>query len=112
MAGEATELLRRLLVPIRGAEGFKQLIGMFKGAFPDLRVTVEDAYSDGDKVGSRGTITGTHQGEFMGVAATGRAITVKYLDLWRIEEGQFVETGVQMDTMGLMQQLGVLRGAA
>jgi steroid delta-isomerase-like uncharacterized protein len=134
MAGEPTQLLRRLLekgmsendgsvidelispryvnhdapVPIHGAEGFRELVSMFKGAFPDLQVRIEDAYADGDRVGSRGTITGTHQGEFMGVPATNRSINVKYLDLWRVEDGRFVETWVQMDTMGLMQQLGVL----
>jgi predicted ester cyclase len=95
-------------VPVHGPEGFKQLVGMFKGGFPDLRVEVEETYADGNKVGSRGTITGTHRGEFMGVPATNRSINVKYLDLWRVEDGRFVETWVQMDTMGLMQQLGVL----
>jgi predicted ester cyclase len=138
MSGEPKELLRNLLekgmsendgsvidelispryvnhdapVPIRGVDGFKQLVGMFKAGFPDLRVTIEDAYSDGDRVGSRGTITGTHKGEFMGVPPTGRAIAVEYMDLWRIEDGRFVETWVRMDTMGLMGQIGALPGAA
>jgi predicted ester cyclase len=85
---------------------------MFKGGFPDLRVTVEATYSDGDVVGSRGTITGTHQGDFMGVPPTGRSVSFRYLDLWRIEDGRFVETWVQMDTMGLMQQLGAVPARA
>jgi C-1 hydroxylase len=81
---------------------------LFKTGFPALRVRVEDTFVDGDRVGSRGTVTGTHLGEFMGVPATNRSVAVKYIDLWRVEGGLFVETWVQMDTMGLMQQLGVL----
>jgi predicted ester cyclase len=95
-------------IPTRGAEGFKNLVGMFKAAFPDIRVTIEDAYADGDRVGSRGTFTGTHEGEFMGVPPTSKSVIIKYLDLWRVEDGKFVETWVRMDILGLMQQLGAL----
>jgi predicted ester cyclase len=138
MAGDPKELLGRLLgtafgegdlsiadelispeyvhhdasVPIRGPEGFKQLVGMFKGAFPDLRVDVRDVFSDGDRVGSRGVITGTQRGEFMGVPPTDRPVSFAYQDLWRVESGRFVETWVRMDTMAMMQQLGALPGAA
>jgi steroid delta-isomerase-like uncharacterized protein len=98
-------------VPIRGAEGFKQLAGMFRAAFPDIRITVEDEFAEGDRVGTRGTVTGTHRGEFMGVPATGRSVAIEYLDLWRVEDGKFVENWVKMDMMGLMQQLGVVPGA-
>jgi predicted ester cyclase len=93
-------------VPVRGPEGFKQLAGMFEAAFPDIRINIEDEFSDGDRVGTRGAITGTHRGEFMGIPPTGKPVTVKYLDLWRVEEGKFVENWVQMDLLGLLQQLG------
>ena len=99
-------------VPVHGPEGFKGLVGMFRGAFPDLHVDVQDVFSDGDRVGSRGVISGTQQGEFMGVPPTGKPFTIKYIDLWRIEDGRFTDTWVQMDTLGLMQQLGALPGAA
>lgn len=98
-------------VPVRGPEGFKQLVGMFRTAFPDLRVVVEDTFADGDLVGSRGAITGTHGGEFMGVPATGRPVSIRYIDLWRIADGRFTETWVQMDALGLMQQIGALPAA-
>ena len=99
-------------VPVRGPEGFKQLVGMFRAAFPDLRVVVEDTFTDGDLVGSRGTINGTHGGDFMGVPATGRPVSIKYIDLWRVEDGRFTETWVQMDSLGLMQQIGALPAPA
>lgn len=95
-------------VPVRGPEGFKQLVGMFRSGFPDLRVVVEDTFADGDLVGSRGAITGTHRGEFMGVQATGRTVSIGYIDLWRVRDGRFTDTWVQMDALGLMQQLGAL----
>jgi len=52
--------------------------------------------------------TGTHQGEFMGIPATNKSIKVPYIDLWRTENGLFVDNWVQMDMLGLMQQLGVV----
>jgi steroid delta-isomerase-like uncharacterized protein len=94
--------------PAPGNEGFKQVIMMFRNAYPDLHVTVEDVIAEGDKVASRGTWRGTHQGEFMGVPATGKQVAVSYSDIWRVENGKFVENWVQMDLLGLMQQLGVV----
>lgn len=99
-------------LPVRGPEGFKHLAAMYRSAFPDLTVVVEDTFSDRDLVGTRGRITGTHRGDFMGVAATGRSIDVKYIDLWRVEDGQFTDTWVEMDVFGLMGQLGALPAPA
>jgi predicted ester cyclase len=53
--------------PAPGPAGFKQVIGMFQTAFPDLHITIEDEFGEGNKVGTRGSMTGTHKGEFMGV---------------------------------------------
>ena len=94
--------------PVPGPEGFKMVIGMFRAAFPDLHVTLEDVLGEGDKVATRGYFTGTHQGEFNGIPATGKQVKVSYIDLWRLENGKAVENWVQMDMMGLMQQLGVI----
>ncbi len=93
--------------PVPGPEGFKQMLGMFRSGFPDLRVDLHDVLAEGDKAASRGTWHGTHQGEFMGIPATGKRIAVTYTDIWRFENGKLVENWVQMDLMGLMQQLGV-----
>lgn len=94
--------------PAPGPEGYRQVVGAFFSAFPDMRVNVEAELGEGDLVAERGTFTGTHQGEFMGVPATGKKVTVKFIDIWRLENGQAVENWVQLDTMGLMVQLGVV----
>jgi len=94
--------------PAPGPAGFKQVIQMFLTAFPDMHITIEDAFGEGDTVGSRGYFTGTHQGEFMGIPPTNKSVKVPYIDLWRTENSLFVENWVQMDMLGLMQQLGVI----
>jgi predicted ester cyclase len=94
--------------PAPGPTGFKQIIGMFHTSFPDMHVTIEDEFGEGDKVGTRGYLTGTHKGEFMGIPPTNKPVKVAFIDLWRVENGQFVENWVQMDMLGMMQQLGVV----
>jgi steroid delta-isomerase-like uncharacterized protein len=93
--------------PAPGPAGFKQMLGMFFNAFPDMRVDVQDVIVDGDKVAGRGTWTGTHQGDFMGIPATGKQVSVPFIDIWRADGDRMVENWVQMDMLGLMQQLGV-----
>jgi steroid delta-isomerase-like uncharacterized protein len=95
-------------VPTPGAEGFKMIAGMFLTAFPDLHTTIEDVVADGDRVATRGTFTGTHQGEFNGIPPTGKSVKVSYIDIWRLENGKAVENWVQIDMVGLLQQLGVM----
>lgn len=91
-----------------GREAFKQTLGMFRRGFPDGRVTVEDVISEGEKVAWRWTIRGTHLGEFLGVPATGRQVTWTGIIIWRISGGQIAEWWASPDTLGLMQQLGVV----
>lgn len=110
----ADELVGRTYVnhdmpaPAPGLEGFKQIITMFRAAFPDLSVTLEEVLAEGDEVSTRGRWTGTHKGEFMNIPATGKKVTVSYIDIWRVDKGKLAENWVQMDMMGLMQQLGVV----
>jgi steroid delta-isomerase-like uncharacterized protein len=94
--------------PAPGAAGFKQVIAMFVDAFPDMEITLHDTIAEGDRVATRGSWRGTHRGAFMGIPATGKAVTVNYMDFWRLENGKAVENWVQMDLLGLMQQLGVV----
>jgi steroid delta-isomerase-like uncharacterized protein len=94
--------------PGPGPEGLKAVLGMFTEAFPDMQVTLADVLGEGEKVVTRGSWKGTHKGPFMGVPATGKAVDVKFMDLWRFENGKAVENWVQMDLLGLMQQLGVV----
>ncbi len=97
-----------LPAPAPGAEGFKHVIQLFVAAFPDMRVDIDDVLVDGDKVAGRGRWSGTHQGEFMGIPATGKHVSVAFMDIWRAEGGRWVENWVQMDFLGMMQQLGLV----
>ena len=94
-------------MPAPGPEGLKQVVSMFLASFSNFQITLEDVIADGDKVATRGTWRGTHQGNFMGIPATGKSVVVSYSDIWYIENGRAVENWVQMDMLGLMQQLGV-----
>ncbi len=72
-------------------EGHKQILGVFRSAFPDLQVTTEEIIAEGDKVVSRWTARGTHQGELMSIAPTGKEVTITGIDVLRIAEGKVVE---------------------
>ncbi len=89
-------------------EGIKQLLSMFRAAFPDGSMTIEDMIAEGDKVVSCKTYRGTHQGEFMGIPPTGRHVTVGLIDIMRLVDGKVVEHWNVGDDLGLLQQLGVI----
>ncbi|HWV43620.1 ester cyclase [Pseudorhodoplanes sp.] len=93
---------------VRGAAGIKQAVTMFRTAFPDLTYTVEDEIAEGDLVMARFSARGTHLGTFLGVAPTGRSITYTGIDVNRIRDGRIVQSWVQYDALGLLQQLGVV----
>jgi predicted ester cyclase len=80
---------------------------MFAG-FPDLRWTLHDTLVEDDRVMGFSTWTGTHEGEFMGIPATGRTATVQAWTIDRYRDGIFVESRIIMDVAGLLGQLGVL----
>jgi steroid delta-isomerase-like uncharacterized protein len=81
---------------------------MFRDAFPDSYFTVEDMVAEGEKVATRKTFHGTHEGEFMGIPPSGRAVSMGLIDIVRISDGRVVEHWSMGDTLGLMQQLGVI----
>lgn len=89
-----------------GPEAIKQVVTMFRGAFPDLTITIEDQIAEGDMVCSRTTTRGTHQGTLFGIPATGKTVTMPGLTLVRIVDGRLVESWVKNDVMSLMNQLG------
>lgn len=91
-----------------GREGLRHVIGQFLTAFPDLHWALDEQIVEGDKVVSRFTWTGTHRGSFLGVAPTGRRVQVWGLVIDVVRGGQFAESRIIMDTLGLMQQLGAL----
>jgi steroid delta-isomerase-like uncharacterized protein len=90
---------------IPGREGLRQLMGAVRKAFPDFHCTIHDIIAAGDKVVVRFTMTGTHQGEYSGMAPTGKEISVGGITIGRIAGGKLVETWERYDTLGLWQQL-------
>ena len=94
---------------MRGPEGFKQFVTMYRTAFPDFHVTIEDQIAEGDKVVTRWTCTGTHQGELMGIAPTGvRGTGVSGVTIDRIANGKSVESWNAWDVLRMLQNLGVV----
>lgn len=94
-------------------EGVKQLFRMYRAAFPDLRLEAEDVLVSGDKVVARARATGTHQGEFMGMPATGKRVDVQLIDITRFgADGLAVEHWGVLDALGMMQQLGAIPAPA
>jgi steroid delta-isomerase-like uncharacterized protein len=75
-------------------------------AFPDLYVDIHDLLESGDKVVTRKTFHGTHNGEFLGIAPTGRFVSWDVIDIVRVREGQMVEHWAVVDIFGLFMQLG------
>ena len=93
---------------LHGPEGIKRYVAMTLGAFPDIRVAVEDQVAEGDKVVSRWTATGTHTGDLMGIPPTGRRVEISGVTINRFSGGKIAEDWYQSDDLGMMQQLGVV----
>jgi len=93
---------------IHGLKDFKKSMGEFFDAFPDNHFAIDDMFAEGDKVAVRYTITGTHKGEFMGIPPTNKKFTVWAIEIDRIVGGKFVEGWIRFDTLGFMQQLGLV----
>ena len=94
-----------------GADGVRQQFEAFRVAFPDFRAVIHDQIAEGDKVVTRKVFHGTHRGELMGIAPTGRLVQTEVIDIVRIEGGQIVEHWNVVDRLGLLQQLGALDAA-
>ncbi len=88
-----------------GLEGIKQIVSAFRAAFPDLKITIEDQISEGDKVCSRTTMRGTHKGIIFGIPPTGKSITMHGMTMARIADGLVIESWVKNDVKGLLDQL-------
>ena len=92
----------------QGHEGIKKELMMFMQAFPDMHFIIEDMIAEGDKVVCRITNTGTHKGEFMGLPATGKTMTITGIEIYRVANGKLVEHWGNQDDLGRLQQLGVI----
>ena len=89
-------------------DGLKEFAAMLGTAFTDGTITVNDQISEGDRVVTRWSSTTTHSGDFMGVPATGNKVSVRGIDISRVEGGKVVEGWSEADMMGLMAQIGAL----
>ena len=115
--GGRVELLEQFLAPsyvfhdappnvAPGIEGVRQTIRMFHGAFPDLKITLEEMVAEGDLVCARATTRGTHSGQpMMGIAATGKKFVMRGMTMVRIQNGRITDSWVSNDVLGLMNQL-------
>jgi len=91
-----------------GREGLKFVLNSMFTGFPDMNWTIDEQIAEGEKVVTRFTWTGTHQGEFMGIPATGKKVEVWGVVIDVVRNGLFSESRIIMDTFGLLQQLGVM----
>jgi len=93
---------------IRGLKDYKKSCSESYSASPDLHYTIDDMVAEGDKVVVRMTFSGTHKGEIMGIPPTNKKMTMWAIIIYRVVGGKFVEGWERGDTLGLMQQLGVV----
>jgi steroid delta-isomerase-like uncharacterized protein len=100
----------RTPLPIKatGAQALKEVFMRLHRIFADLEVRVEDLVAEGDKVVSRNSVTGTHQGEYMGLAPTGKAVTYDEIFVFRLVNGRIAETWGVVDVLSQMKQLGLI----
>ena len=91
----------------RGPESEKKRVTLYRTAFPDLRLTIEDIIAEGDSVVARWSCRGTHKGELSGIAPTGKQFTISGVTIARLTNGKLAEGYVNWEALGLMQQLGV-----
>jgi steroid delta-isomerase-like uncharacterized protein len=90
------------------SEGWTRFLAGFVEGFPDLQLTVEDAVAEGDLVAQRVRFAGTHTGEFQGLPPTHRKVTFSGLELNRFVDGRVAEHWFQLDSLTLLQQLGLM----
>jgi predicted ester cyclase len=95
-----------LPIEATGAQALKQVWPMLLRGLPDVHVTIEDLIAEGDKVVSRNSVTGTHQGEYMGRPPTGKSVTYNEIFILRFVNGRIAETWGVVDVFSQLKQLG------
>ena len=91
-----------------GPESERKRATLYRTAFPDLRLTIEDLIAEGDTVMARWSCHGTHKGDLNGMAPTGKQVTISGVTIARLLNGKLAESHVNWDALGMMQQLGVV----
>jgi steroid delta-isomerase-like uncharacterized protein len=95
-----------------GPQAFRDYYSAIRSAVPDARYVVDDLIAEGDRVVVRWRLLGTHQGAFRGIAPTGRAITLKGVAVYRLEDGKLMERWVVSDLYGMLDEIGAVEKAA
>jgi len=93
---------------IRGPEGAMEFVPRLRNAFPDFQFSILDQIAEGDKVATRWTIRGTHEGEFQGIPPSGKQIEMTGITIFRIANGKLIEGWTNEDVLGMLQQLGAI----
>jgi steroid delta-isomerase-like uncharacterized protein len=93
---------------MKGRDALKQMAGTFRKALPDIHCTVEDQFFEGDKVVTRWTLRGSHKGELMGIAPTGRQVSVWGTVIHRFEGAKIAEAWDAYDTLSILKQIGAV----
>jgi len=101
---KATAVVNRYVID----EELKHHIAFYEAAFPNYELIAEDLIAEGDKVVVRSTFRGTHKGDLMGIAPTGKQVTMPLILIYRLADDKIVEHWMQADALGMMQQLGVI----
>src|SRR5215204_6064963 len=92
---------------LEGLEAWRQFTAPFTQAFPDLRLTIQDIAAEGDTVAARVAFHGTHRGEFQGIPPSGKEVSFSSIEVNRVVDGKVEEHWVEINLLGLVQQLGV-----
>ncbi len=94
---------------IRGPEEFVKFVGEIRGAFPDIRINVEDVFGNGDKVVLRWSVVMTHTGDTLGMPPSGKTVRSTGISIARIVDGKIVEGWDSWDQLGMLEQIGVYK---
>ena len=108
------DVLIRTPLPVEatGARALKEVFARLLRAFPDLHITVDDLIAEGDKVVGRNSVTGTHEGEYMGLQPTGKSVAYNEIFIVRFLNGRIAETWGVVDVLSQMKQLGMIQASA
>jgi steroid delta-isomerase-like uncharacterized protein len=96
------------MTDLPGREGLKTFFSMMFAAFPDMHFTIHQQLAEGDQVATHKTFHGTHQGEFMGIPATGKQVSIEVMDIYTIQESKMTDHWSVGDFLGMLQQLGAV----
>ncbi len=99
-------------VKVEGPDEFKKFVEKLRGAFPDIHVTIEDAFESGDKAVARWSATMTHSGDHLGLPASGKTVNITGISIVRVANGKITAGWDNWDQMTLMREIGALEGTA